>query len=104
MEKRRSARFSPSEIPEILRKPIFLNNFEEVNSQIENLSPLGIALIVDKKINIGVGDIFHIKYHVIDSYIKCVCVFSDISGDNRAVHAYFTEAEDAKAIMKYLEA
>jgi hypothetical protein len=103
MEKRQSARLSLSEIPEILRKPIFLNNFEEAKSQLENLSPLGISLIVDKEISIDKGDIFHIKYHVIDSYIKCLCVFNDVSGDNRIVHAYFSEAEDTKAIMKYLD-
>jgi hypothetical protein len=102
-EKRQFARLSPNEIPEILRKPILLNNFEEVNSQIKNLSPLGIALIVDKDLNIDKGDVFHIKYHAIDSYIKCYCVFSDIFGDNRTIHAYFAEAEDTKAIMKYLE-
>ena len=102
MERRKSARLSPNEIPEILRKPIFLNNFEEVESQIVNLSPLGIALIVDKGLNIDIGDVFHIKYHIIDSYIKCFCIFSDESDDNRIVHAYFADVEDTKAIMKYL--
>ena len=102
MERRQYARLSPNEIPEVLRKPILLNNFEEVKSQIVNLSPLGIAISVDKEVNINQGDIFHIKYYVIDSYIKCFCVFSDESGDNRIVHSYFTEVEDTKAIMKYL--
>jgi len=102
VEKRQFARLSSDEIPEILRKPILLNDFEEVASQIENLSPLGIALSVNKEINIDQGVIFHIKYHAIDSYIKCLCVFSDISGDKRIVHAYFADAEDSKEIMKYL--
>ena len=102
MERRQFARFSPDEIPEILRKPILLNDFEEVNSQIVDLSPLGISLSINKEINIDEGSIFHIKYYAIDSYIKCLCVFSDISDDNRIVHAYFTDAEDTKAIMKYL--
>ena len=102
MERRQYARLSPNEIPEVLRKPILLNNFEEVESQIENLSPLGIALTVGKAVSINKGNIFHIKYHVIDSYIKCFCVFSDELGDNRTVHAYFAEVEDTKAIMKYL--
>ena len=102
MERRQYARLSPAEIPEILRNPILLNNFEEVNSQIENLSPLGIAISVNKEIDIDEGSIFHIKYHAIDSYIKCICVFSDISGDNKTVNAYFTDVEDTKAIMKIL--
>jgi hypothetical protein len=103
MERRQYARLTPNEIPEVLRRPILLNNFEEVKSQIENLSPLGIALTVDKWINIDKGDTFHIKYYVIDSYIKCFCVFSDVSDDNRVIHSYFTDVEDTKAIMEYLK-
>ena len=103
VEKRQYARLSLNEIPEVLRKPILLNNFEEVKSQIENLSPIGIALTVDKGIIINEGDIFHIKYYVIDSYIKCLCVFSDEFEDYRLIHSYFAEVEDTKAIMKYLE-
>lgn len=102
MEKRQLARLSANEVPEILRKPILLNNFEEVKSQIENLSPLGIALLVDKGIKIEKGDSFHIKYHVIDSIIKCFCVFSDEYGDKKIIHAYFADVEDTKEIMKYL--
>ena len=46
MDKRRkTVRLNIEDIPEILQKPILLYNDEEVESIIENLSPLGIALI-----------------------------------------------------------
>ena len=102
MERRKIARYSFDEIPEILRKPVLLLNYEEVKSQIINLSPLGISLSVDKEIDIDKKSVFQVKFHVIDSYIQCICVFSDISGDNRIVNAYFTDVEDTKSMMKIL--
>ena len=103
MERRKAARYSFDEIPEVLRKPVLLLNYEEVKSQIINLSPLGISLSVDKEIDIDKESVFQVKFRVIDSYIQCICVFSDIYGDNRIVNAYFTDVEDSKAMMKILK-
>ncbi len=100
--RRKTARLSIHEIPEILQKPILLHNYEEVESIIENLSPLGIGLLIDKNIVIVEGDIFHLKYYGIQSEIKCVCVYSDEDGDKRSIGAYFTDPEDQKVILKYL--
>lgn len=100
--RRKTTRFSINQIPEILRKPILLYNFEEVNSEIENLSSFGIGLLVDKNANIDKGDIFYLKYHLFESDIKCICVFSDSDENNRSIGAYFTDKEDRKIIMEYL--
>jgi hypothetical protein len=101
-KKRKTARLSNSEIPVILRKPILLYNYEEVKSTIENLSPLGIGLIVDKNAPICAGDFFYLKYYDLDSDIKCLCVYSEVDGEIRNIGAYFTEPEDQKVIMTHL--
>ncbi len=101
---RKTARLSIQEIPEILQKPIVLYNDEEVDSKIENLSPLGIGLVVNKSATIDRGDIFYLRYYGLDADIKCVCVFSDEDevGDKKSIGAYFTDQEDQKVILKYL--
>ena len=101
-KKRETVRLSNSEIPEVLRKPILLYNYEEVKSTIENLSPLGIGLIVDKNALICAGDFFYLKYYDLDSDIKCLCVYSEADGEIRNIGAYFTEPEDQKVIMTHL--
>lgn len=101
-KKRGTVRLSNSGIPEILRKPILLYNYEEVLSTIENLSPLGIGLIVDKNAPIRAGDFFYLKYYSFEPDIKCLCVYSEVYGDIRNIGAYFTEPEDQKVIMTHL--
>lgn len=86
----------------MLRKPILLYNYEEVKSTVENLSPLGIGLVVDKDALISAGDFFYIKYYGIESDIKCLCVYSEVDGEIRNIGAYFTEPEDQKVIMTHL--
>jgi len=103
MEKaRKIARLSKEAIPEILQKPILLFNYEEVESKIENLSPLGIGLTIDKNSAIEKGDIFYLKYYALESDIKCVCVFSEGDENEKNIGAYFTEPADQKIIMEYL--
>ena len=100
--KRKTVRLSIHEIPEILKKPILLHNYEEVDSTIDNLSPLGIGLIVDKNSEITTGDFFYLKYYGFDSDIKCYCVFCDEDAESKIIGAYFTEQEDKKLILKHL--
>ena len=103
MDKRRkTARLSFHDIPEILQKPILLYNYEEVKSKIENLSPLGIGLVVDKSSEITIGDVFYLKHFPDNSDIKCVCVYCDDEGDSRSIGAYFTDPDDQKTIMEHL--
>jgi len=103
MDKRRkTARLSIKEIPKDLRHPILLFNYEEVKSQIENLSPLGVGLTVDKKDEICIGDVFYLKYYSLEADIKCICVYSDEDGETRSLGAYFTESDEQKIIMKIL--
>ncbi len=103
MEKsRKIARLLKEDIPEILQKPILLFNHEEVESNIENLSPLGIGLTVHKNSNIEKGDIFYLKYYELESDVKCVCVFSDEDENGKSIGAYFTEPEDQKIILEHL--
>ena len=101
-KKRETVRLSDSEIPEILRKPILLFNYEEVKSEVENLSPLGIGLIVDRNAPIRAGDFFYLKYYDLEQDIKCLCVYSEVDGKIRNIGAYFTEPEDKKVIMTHL--
>ena len=100
--KRKTVRLSIHEIPEILKKPVLLHNYEEVDSTIDNLSPLGIGLIVDKNSEITTGDFFYLKYYGFDSDIKCYCVFCDEDVESKIIGAYFTEQEDQKLILKHL--
>jgi len=103
MDKRRkTVRLNIEDIPEILQKPILLYNDEEVESIIENLSPLGIALIMDKNSLISTGDFFYLKYYTFETDIKCLCVYSDENENGRSIGAYFTEPEDQKIIIKHL--
>lgn len=103
MEKvRKITRLSEEDIPEILQKPILLFNYEEVKSKIANLSPLGIGLVIDKNSIIDKGDIFYLKYYALESDIKCVCVFSEKSENEKNIGAYFIEPSDQKIIMEYL--
>ena len=103
MEKsRKIVRLSKEDIPEILQKPILLFNYEEVESKIENLSPLGIGLIIDKNSEIDKGDIFYLKYYALESDIKCLCVFSDRDENEKNIGAYFTEESDKKIILEHL--
>jgi len=99
---RKIARLTKEDIPEILQKPILLFNYEEVESEIENLSPLGIGLTIDNNSVIEKGDVFFLKYYALESDIKCVCVFSDKDENKKNIGAYFTEPTDQKIIMKYL--
>jgi len=99
---RKIARLLKEDIPEVLQKPILLFNYEEVESKIENLSPLGIGLIIDKDAMIEKGDIFYLKYYHLESDIKCVCVFSDTDENGKSVGAYFTEPEDQKRVLEHL--
>jgi len=101
--RRRTARLTRNEVPEILRNPILLHNYEEIKSEIENLSPLGIGLVIEKEIILNPGDIFYLKYHSLESDIKCVCVFSDLDGEKKSIGAYFTDQEDQKIILKHLQ-
>jgi hypothetical protein len=100
--RRKTVRLSINEIPEILRKPILLHNYEEVESRIDNLSPLGVGLIVNPDSEIFPGDFFYLKYYGFDSDIKCYCVYCDEDGDEKSIGAYFTEPDDQKLIMKHL--
>jgi len=100
--KRKTARLYINEIPEILQKPILLYNYEEVESKIENLSSVGIGLVVAKSAAIVKGDIFYVKYHDLESDIKCVCVFSDEEDNGISIGAYFTDPEDILVIAKHL--
>ena len=103
MDKRRKTfRLSINEIPEILRKPVLLYNFEEVKSEVENLSPLGIGLVVDRNSQICTGDFIYLKYPEIDSDIKCYCVYCDDDENGKSIGAYFTEPEDKELILSYL--
>jgi hypothetical protein len=100
--KRKTARLSLNEIPEILQKPILLFNYEEVESKIENLSSVGIGLVVAKSAGIVKGDIFYLKYHDLESDIKCVCVCNDEDDNGISIGAYFTEPDDILVIAKHL--
>lgn len=99
---RKTARLSKEEIPEILQKPILLFNYVEVESRIENLSPLGIGLTIDKNSVLEKGDIFYLKYYSLESDIRCICVFCDSDENEKNIGAYFTEPADQKTIMEYL--
>ncbi len=103
MNTRKTVRLSIKEIPEILQKPIVLIDDKEVKSEIENLSPLGIGINVDINISVTSGDFFYLKYYDIDSYIKCLCVFSEETEGKRSIGAYFTDPEDQKIIFKHLK-
>lgn len=103
MDKRKTARLSLNEVPVLLQKPILLYNYEEVESKIENLSPLGIGLSIERNSLIREGDFFYLKYYDIDSYIKCVCVFTEDNEDKKSIGAYFTDPEDKKIISKLLK-
>ena len=71
MDKRRkTARLSMHEIPEKLRKPVLLYDYEEIKSEIDNLSPLGVGFIVDKSAEIAAGDFFYLKYYIFETDIK----------------------------------
>ncbi len=103
MDKRRqTVRLSITEIPEILRKPVLLYNYEEVQSSVENLSPLGIGLIVDRNSPISSGDFFYLKYHGFESDIRCYCVYCEEDENGKSIGAYFTEPEDKKRILGFL--
>ena len=100
--KRKTVRISIEDIPEFLQKPILLFNYEEVRSRIENLSPLGIGLEIDKETLIEKGDVFMLKYHCFNTDIKCVCVFSDVDETSRHIGAYFTDQENQNLILNHL--
>ena len=103
MDKRRkTARLSIEEIPEVLQKPILLYNDEEVKSKIENLSSFGVGLVIDRNFIMDKGDIFYLKYHSLDSDIKCVCVYSDEDENGRSIGAYFTDSADQRIIQEIL--
>ncbi|HNX23414.1 MAG TPA: hypothetical protein PKG60_05160 [Spirochaetota bacterium] len=101
-KKRETVRLSIGDIPEILRKPVLMYNNEEVGSIIENLSPLGVGLVVDKNAAIEAGDFFYLKYYTLESDIKCLCVYSEDNGNSRSIGAFFTESKDHKLILGYL--
>jgi hypothetical protein len=100
--RRKTVRISIDEIPEFLQQPILLFNHEEVKSRIENLSPLGIGLELEKEAIIQKGDIFFIKYHCFNTDIKCVCVFSEVDEKFRHIGAYFTDPENQNLILTHL--
>lgn len=100
--RRKTVRISIDQIPDFLQKPILLYNFEEIKSRIENLSPLGIGLEIDRGTIIDKGDIFFLKYHCFNTDIKCVCVFSDVDETSRHIGAYFTDQENQNLILTHL--
>jgi hypothetical protein len=100
--RRTTTRLSKDEIPEFLQNPILLYNYEEVKSNIENLTPIGIGLSIDKEIIIDKGEAFLLKYYCFDTDIKCVCVFSDVEGNCRKIGAYFSDPEHQKLIYNHL--
>jgi len=100
--RRKTIRISTDEMPDFLQKPILLFNHEEVKSRIENLSPLGIGLEIDREAIIKKGDIFFLKYLCFNRDIKCVCVFSDVDEKSRHIGAYFTDPENQNLILTHL--
>lgn len=101
-EIRKTVRLTYEEIPEILQNPILFFNYEEIRSKIENLSPLGVGLFIYNSYMIDKGDIFYLKYLSLEVDIKCICVFKDTGADGINIGAYFTNTDDQKIILKYL--
>lgn len=103
MENRRKAvRISIEEIPDFLHKPVLLFNNEKIKSRIENLSPLGIGLEIERESVIEKGDIFYLIYDCFNTDIKCICVFSDVDNKNRHIGAYFTDPENRNLILNHI--
>ena len=100
--RRKTVRISIDEIPEFLRNPVLLFNNKEVKSRIENLSPLGIGLEIEREAIIDKGDILLLKYDCFNTDIKCICVFSDVDEKNRHIGAYFTDPANQNLILTHL--
>lgn len=100
--RRKTDRITIETIPEVLHRPQLIYNDTEISSEIENLSPLGVGLVTAKNISITTGDIFYLRYAVIDSDIKCLCVYSIEDEKRISIGAYFSDPEDQKKILRHL--